>query len=81
LATDTFSSLKNIKIKNQSRLKIIAGSGGDIKVSDLIVTETNVATPPNITLFSLRLLLMFDSLAFYNVTNPSTITSFTLSDN
>ena len=78
LATNPFDSLKNIKITN---LKILTGVNGDVKISDLTITETNVATPPTIVAFSLRLLLIFDSLVFYNMTNPSTRDNLTLSDN
>jgi hypothetical protein len=73
LAMENFSFLKDIiKINNQEHLRITSG-GGEIKISDLVITQTDVLRGSYENLFNLKLKLINDSLVFYNPTDTSTV--------
>jgi len=81
LSLEPFSHLKNIKIDNQQFLSIKAGPtdassalGNDsIKISELIITQTDILQESTDNLFSLKLFLINDSLVFYDPTNQSKV--------
>jgi hypothetical protein len=78
LAIESFSHLKNIKIGNQEHFRITEfnrGGGEDasgssfIKISDLVITQTDVLGGNTDNLFSLKACLIKDSLVVYNPTD------------
>jgi hypothetical protein len=78
LSLEPFSHLKNIKIDNQQFLRIRAEENFisgfvplPIKISELIITQTDILQES--TLFSLKLLLINDSLVFYDPTNETNV--------
>ena len=81
LDTNTFSSLKNLKLTNQSKLRIVAGSTGDIKLNNLLISETHISleNPSGEVLFSLKVRLVRQALVFYDML-PANVTNALITD-
>jgi hypothetical protein len=73
LAIESFSHLENIKIDNTQLLTITSGANGDVKISELIITQTDILQESIDNLFSLRAFLISESLVFYNPTDTANV--------
>ena len=77
IAIENFSHLKNIKIDNQQLLSVTSGNNGDVKISELVISQTDVLKDITDNLFDLRSFLINNSLCFLDPTIPSTISGST----
>ena len=73
IAIGNFSHIKNIKIDNKQILSVTSGNNGDVKISELVISQTDVLQEDNTNLFSLKEFLLSNSLVFYNPTIPTAV--------
>jgi hypothetical protein len=79
LSNETFSHLKDFRIDNKAVLRISSGPMTEAKISELIISQTDVSGDYE-NIFSLKLFLINDSLVFYDPTNDSNVSNITFND-